>query len=293
METNMQSRVVPEQQRQRLQSRVAALEQLLEVHERTVLEQSDKLAHTLMQLEERAEALAERTEELARSNRELQEFAHAASHDLQEPLRAVSGFCQLLRDRYSGKLDAQADEFIGFAVDGAHRMQKLINDLLAYSRVGARGDEFEPTDASVIFDQAVTNLHAAIQENGAKVTQTGLPIVTADPSQLSQLLQNLIGNAIKFRGERIPEIHVEASRKADDWLFSVRDNGIGIEPRHAERVFLIFQRLHARTEYPGTGVGLAICKKIVESHGGRIWIEPRSEDGTIVLFTIPTKDGDQ
>nr|ACS68544.1 sensory transduction histidine kinase [uncultured bacterium FLS18] len=289
----MQSHVVPEQQVQRLQSRVAALEQLLEVHERTVLEQSDKLARTLRQLEERAAALAERTEELARSNRELQEFAHAASHDLQEPLRAVSGFCQLLRDRYSGKLDVQADEFIGFAVDGAHRMQKLINDLLAYSRVGAQGDASEPTDSSAIFDQAVTNLHAAIQESGAKVTQTGLPIVTADPSQLIQLLQNLIGNAIKFRGERTPEIHVEASRKVDDWLFSVRDNGIGIEPRHAERVFLIFQRLHAQTKFPGTGVGLAICKKIVERHGGRIWIEPRSEDGTVVLFTIPTKDGDQ
>lgn len=293
MEANMQTQTTPEQQLPRLQSRVAALEQLLEVHEQTVREQSDKLTRTLKQLKERAETLAQRTDELARSNRELEEFARAASHDLQEPLRAVSGFCQLLKSRYGGKLDAQADEFIDFAVDGAHRMQTLINDLLEYSRVGSRGGEFEPIDASSAFDKAMTNLHSAIRESGAKLTHSALPVLTADRMQLVQLFQNLVGNAIKFRGEQTPEVHVEAVRQADHWLFSVRDNGIGIDPRYAQRVFVIFQRLHTRTNYPGTGVGLAICKKIVERHGGRIWVEPRSDHGSVFQFTIPIKHGDE
>jgi light-regulated signal transduction histidine kinase (bacteriophytochrome) len=172
-------------------------------------------------------------------------------------------------------------------------MQTLINDLLAYSRVGSRGGEFEPIDASTAFDKAVTNLHSAIRESGAKLTHSALPVLTADRMQLVQLFQNLVGNAIKFRGEQTPEVHVEAVRQADHWLFSVRDNGIGIDPRYAQRVFVIFQRLHTRTNYPGTGVGLAICKKIVERHGGRIWVGPRSDHGSVFQFTIPIKHGDE
>ncbi len=209
--------------------------------------------------------------ELARSNAELEQFAYVASHDLQEPLRAVAGYCQLLKRRYAGKLDSDADEFIAFAVEGASRMQRLIEDLLSYSRVGTRGKSFEPTDMGAVFDQAVVNLKAAISESNAEVTRSELPTVPADRLQLEQLLQNLTSNAIKFhKPDQPPRIHVGAQVDGDHWLFSVQDNGIGIESRFSDRIFAIFQRLHTRREYPGTGIGLAICKKIVERHGGRI-----------------------
>jgi chemotaxis family two-component system sensor kinase Cph1 len=247
----------------------------------------------LQELEERAKALAQRTDELARSNRELEQFAHVASHDLQEPLRAVSGFCQLLKKRYEGKLDPEANEFIAHAVDGADRMRTLINDLLAYSGIRTHGNDLALVDSSEAFDRAVANLRAAIQENDAKITQSNLPVLRADQPQLVQLLQNLIGNAIKFRGEQPPRVHVEATQRGSEWLFSVRDNGIGIEPQYSERVFSIFQRLHTRTKYPGTGIGLAICKKIVERHGGHIWIDPTVASGSLFLFTIPIKDSEQ
>ncbi|MEK7787533.1 MAG: ATP-binding protein, partial [Chloroflexota bacterium] len=243
----------------------------------------------LFQRKQAEERLKHTLAELARSNAELEQFAYVASHDLQEPLRAVAGFVQLLQQRYQGQLDARADEYIRQAVEGAARMQALITDLLAYSRVGTRGKPFEPTDGAAILKIVLANLAVAIAENGAAVTHDGLPTVMADPTQMTQLFQNLLGNAIKFRGERPPEIHVAAERREGEWLFSVRDNGIGIEPQYFERIYGVFQRLHTRREYPGTGIGLAICKKIVERHGGRIWVESEPGRGSTFFFTIPDR----
>jgi PAS domain S-box-containing protein len=228
-----------------------------------------------------------RTEELARSNTELERFAYVASHDLQEPLRMVASYLQLLQRRYQGKLDADADEFIGFAVDGASRMKALINDLLALSRVGTQGKAFGPVDCGKILNDALDDLQLAVADSGAAVTHDPLPTVTGDEVQLTRLLQNLIGNAVKFRGDTPPRIHVGARREGGDWHFSVRDNGIGIDPQYFDRVFLIFQRLHGREEFSGTGIGLAVCKKIVERHRGKIWIESRPGEGATFHFTLP------
>lgn len=225
---------------------------------------------------------------LERSNTELQQFAYVASHDLQEPLRMVSSFTQLLAKRYQGKLDKDADEFIDYAVAGAKRMQALINDLLAYSRVGTRGKPFEPIDSEATFDQAIANLRVAIEEGEAVITHDPLPPLIADDLQIVQLFQNLLGNAIKFHGKEPPRAHVSAKQENNEWVFSVRDNGIGIAPEYFDRIFVIFQRLHGREEYPGTGTGLAICKRIVERHGGRIWVESEPSKGSTFYFTIPT-----
>ena len=259
---------------------------------------------------ERKQAEKRAMADLERSNRELEQFAYVASHDLQEPLRMVASYTQLLAKRYQDKLDADANEFIGYAVDGANRMQKMINDLLSYSRVGTRGKLFETVDCTAILNQALTNLKIAIEESSAVITHDPLPAMTGDESQLVQLFQNLIDNAIKFRGKETPHIHISAtheSRKTMDdgretidqlrtqlselkegWVFSVRDNGIAIDPQDKERIFTIFQRLHGR-DYSGTGIGLSICKRIVERYGGKIWVESEPEKGSTFYFTIPDR----
>ena len=320
-----------------LRSQVVTLEQLLEVHELTVIEQSDRLEQTLRQLRERSEELereiAEReraqelaaayreleqaqaaslnimedlarqkhaleqayqkiqqkTEELARSNQELEQFAYVASHDLQEPLRKMINYAQLVARRYHGQLEADADRFLAYIVEGALRMQALIHDLLTYSRVG-REMVVEPTDLAAVLQQVLSDLGVKIQESGAVVTADPLPTVLAHPTHMAQLLQNLLSNAVKFRGKEPPRVHVSVVRRQDEWVVSVRDHGIGIDPQYHERIFVIFQRLHTRQEYPGTGIGLAICKKIVERHGGRIWVDSVSGQGATFSLTIPAAD---
>jgi PAS domain S-box-containing protein len=233
------------------------------------------------------EAIRTRSEKLARSNEELDRFAYVASHDLQEPLRMVASFTQLLAKKYSGKLDETADRYINFAVDGAKRMQQLITDLLAYSRVNSKDLVLRATECEAVLRATLQNLRAAIDESGAVVECDPLPVLVGDAVQLGQLFQNLIGNAIKFRGQAPPSVHIAADDHGSDWLFSVRDNGIGIDPKHADRVFQIFQRLHTREQYPGTGIGLAVCKKVVERHGGRLWVESQPGAGSNFLFTLP------
>lgn len=240
---------------------------------------------------ERAAVAEQRAQELARSNAELQEFAYVASHDLQEPLRAVSSFATWLARHYEGQLDATAQDRIARIVNGAGRMQQLISDLLSYSRVGRQGRSFAPTDCNKVLADVLANLRVAVEESGATLTWDALPTVTADEMELTQLLQNLIGNAIKFRGEAPSQIHIGLRRQEGDWLFQVRDNGIGMDPKYGERIFQIFQRLHGRGKYPGTGIGLAICKKIVERHGGRIWVESELGQGSTFCFTLPATGG--
>jgi PAS domain S-box-containing protein len=229
--------------------------------------------------------------ELQRSNADLEQFAYVASHDLQEPLRMVGSFTQLLGERYRGKLDEKADKWIGYATQGAATMQRLIDDLLAYSRVRTRAKPLEPVDSSAALDEALANLRLALQESRAEVSREPLPRVMADQGQLVHVFQNLIGNALKFHGAEPPRIRVAARRGGPDWVFSVQDNGIGIEPQYFDRIFMIFQRLHARNEYPGSGVGLAICKQVVQRHGGRIWVESVPGQGSTFRFTMPAETG--
>ena len=229
-------------------------------------------------------------EELSRSNAELQQFAYVASHDLQEPLRMITSYTKLLERRYKDKLDSNANEYIAFAVDGAMRMQQLINDLLAYSRVTSRTSNFEPVNCTEVFDRVAKNLKIALEESGAAITHDHLPVVMADPSQLTQLFQNLIGNALKFRGEAPPRVHISAEKKKDKWIFSVSDNGIGIDPQYYDRIFIVFQRLHGKEDYPGSGIGLSICKKIVERHSGRIWLKSEQGKGATFYFSLPVRN---
>jgi PAS domain S-box-containing protein len=241
-------------------------------------------------------ALQAAHEELKRSNAELEQFAYVASHDLQEPLRMVASYTQLLGRRYEARLDQDAREFMSYIVDGATRMKQLIEDLLAYSRVGTKGQEFKPVALEAPLRRALFNLRAGIEEAGAAVTYDPLPTVLGDEVQLGQLLQNLVGNALKFRSGSVPRIHLGVTNSPQEWTIEVRDNGIGIEPQYFERIFMVFQRLHNKGEYPGTGIGLAICKKVVERHGGRIWVESRPaqgpNQGSSFHFTLLKRGGD-
>ncbi len=228
-----------------------------------------------------------RTSELLRSNKDLEQFAYIASHDLQEPLRMVSSFTQLLERRYKDKLDQEANEFIQYAVDGANRMQILINDLLDYSRISARGKEFTIVDTSQVLGQAISNLHELIAENTALVTNDDLPELIGDESQILRVFQNLIQNALKFKNKsKLPKIHISCTKKNDFYEFAVCDNGIGIDMQYHDRVFTIFQRLHTKEEYSGTGIGLSICKRIIERHGGKIWFQSKVNEGTTFYFTL-------
>jgi PAS domain S-box-containing protein len=229
--------------------------------------------------------------ELKRSNDELQQFAYVASHDLQEPLRMVASYTQLLAKRYKGRLDSDADEFIAYAVDGSNRMQGLIQDLLAYSRAGTDGKALLKISSENALQTALTNLRASIEESAALVTHDALPTITTDEIQLTQVFQNLIGNAIKYRGTPTPQVHVSASKNGgQEWIFSVRDNGMGIDPQYFDRIFIIFQRLHGQKEFQGTGIGLALCKKMLEHLGGRIWVESQAGNGSTFFFALPERD---
>ena len=228
-------------------------------------------------------------EELIRSNQDLQQFAYVASHDLQEPLRNVASCLQMLQKKYANKLDAEADQYIEYAVEGSVRMRDLILDLLTYSRIGTRGKPYEPTDCEQILAESVKNLRSAVTETRAVITHDPLPTIPADGTQLLQVFQNLIGNAIKFRRDQPPQIHVAAVKNTNEWVFSIKDSGIGIESRYLDKIFVIFQRLNKRREYEGTGMGLAIVKKVVERHDGRVWVESEPGEGTTFYFSIPDK----
>ena len=258
----------------------------LELHEKTELlrRQSALLKERLEERDRAQAALARQATELERSNAELEQFAHVVSHDLQEPLHTMAGFLDLIAE--SDKLDDETRLYIERALAGADRMRRLILDLLEYSQVSTKGQELAPTDTGAVFEEVLSNLHAPIEESGAAITHDELPVVMGDAWQLGQLFQNLVDNALKFRAGDSPEIHIGAERTEDEWLFSVRDNGIGIDPRYAVHIFTVFQRLHGRGEYDGTGIGLAICRKIVERHGGRIWVESDEGSGATFYFTL-------
>lgn len=255
-----------------------------EITHRGFQETNVKLQTLTRDLEKRVE---ERTRSLEASNAELEQFAYIISHDLQEPLRTISSFLELLQVRYGGRLDQNAKEFIGYAIDGANRLKTMIDDLLLYSRVGTRGTPFTSVDMNNVFTIVTNELGIAISESDAEISHESLPAINADFTQMVQLLENLIGNAIKFRGKDMPQVAVHARDDDDEWIFSVADNGIGIEQIYKERIFNIFQRLHTRTEYPGTGIGLAICKRIVDRHGGRIWFDSEPGKGSVFYFTLP------
>jgi len=254
---------------------------------------TDAFNQMLGRIEDQDRVLRQNVAEVERSNKELEQFAYVASHDLQEPLRMVSSFTELLERRYGDKLDEKGRKFVRYAVDGAIRMQRLINDLLDFSRVSTRGKAMQPVDMGQVLDTVRLNLSVSLKESGAVVTNDPLPTVTADETQMVQLLQNLVGNAIKFRTADRPHIHVSAQATATEWVFAVRDNGIGIAPEYFERIFVIFQRLHARGEYPGTGIGLAVCRRIVERHGGRIWVASVPGQGATFSFALPHHNGEQ
>jgi light-regulated signal transduction histidine kinase (bacteriophytochrome) len=241
-----------------------------------------------LQLEEANQRLERQAEELTRSNRDLEQFAYVASHDLQEPLRKVASFCQLLQRRYAGQIDERADQYIAFAVDGAQRMQRLINDLLAFSRIGRITTGFTDIDLDRVVSDGAGQLTWRSEQADAAITWSGLPTVHGEEPLLSALFTNLISNSLKFRHpDRPARVHISAERVGDEWHISCADNGIGIEPEYADKIFVIFQRLHPKNEYPGTGIGLAIAKKIIEYHGGRIWLDTEAREGTLIQIALP------
>ncbi len=236
------------------------------------------------------EKLEQTMRRLSQSNSELEQFAYVASHDLQEPLRMITSYLQLIAHRYKDKLDKNADEFIYYATDGAYRMQKMINDLLTYSRISTKEKECKPINCKTVFEQALCNLQETIKDRNVEITHDSLPEIFADDIQISRLLQNLISNAIKYNVNKKPEIHVSAEKKNSKWIFSVKDNGIGIGSEHKDKIFKIFQRLHTKDQYTGTGIGLAVCRKIVEQYGGSIWVESKLGRGSIFYFTLPLNE---
>ena len=255
-----------------------------------LVSQLDEAQDARAEVEQPRALLQAQAEDLRRSNRDLEQFAYVASHDLEEPLRKVASFCQMLERRYKGQLDDRADQYIAFAVDGAKRMQLLINDLLAFSRVGRLGSGFTDVPLDDALADALRNLATAVEESSATVTADPLPVVRGERGLLVQLLQNVVGNAVNFRGDSPPEVSIAVRRVGDRWEFACRDNGIGVEPQYAERIFVIFQRLHPKTDYEGTGIGLALCKKIVEHHSGDIWLDADDDGyGTTVRWTLPVE----
>jgi len=264
-----------------------------EVAVRVHIQSDDELGELARTLNRSAEILAERNTDLLRSNRELEQFAYVASHDLQEPLRMVSSYTQLLKKRYSGQLDAKADQYIEFAVDGANRMQRLIQDLLAFSRVGTHPLELFEVDLNTVLAEVKQNLKLALEDSGGEIVAGSLPLVCADRGQVSQILQNLVGNGLKFRRSKVaPRVQISALSLGGMWQISVSDNGIGIEPGYFERIFIIFQRLHAKEQYSGSGIGLAVVKKIIERHGGKLWVESSSGEGSSFHFTLPSVEAE-
>jgi signal transduction histidine kinase len=278
-------------EKERLESTQRAILNILDDFEdekRKVEDMNTELRREVAERSAAEQALRDKTDALARSNAELEQFAYVASHDLQEPLRMVSSYVQLFEKRYADQVDAQSQKYINYAVEGAKRMQSLIGGLLEFSRVGRVDEPFAAVDTSAALDQALLNLRSALDESRAAVTRGPLPTVTGNAGRLAQVFQNLIGNAIKFRRPGVtPEVHVSSIPHREGWLFAVRDNGIGIDPQCVDRIFVIFQRLHTRAEYPGTGIGLSICKKVVERHGGRIWVESQPGAGATFQFTLP------
>jgi light-regulated signal transduction histidine kinase (bacteriophytochrome) len=271
----------------------AELEHRVEERTAALLQANTALQQEVAERRRAEETLTQHAEALRHSNEELQRFAYVASHDLQEPLRMVTSYVQLLAKRYEGKLGAEAEQFIAYAVEGTQRMKALIDDLLAYARVESRGQSLLLTDSEKLFRQVLSVMQVSITETGAVVTHDPLPTVLADRTQLGLLFQNLLSNALKFRATRPPRVHVSVRPEDSQWLFTVKDNGIGIEPQYTNKIFELFQRLHTRQEYPGTGLGLAICRRIVERHGGRIWVKSELGEGARFSFTLPVHDSIQ
>jgi PAS domain S-box-containing protein len=267
------------------------LERRVEARTRELALANRELRGEIEERQRAEELIRQKAQELARSNADLEQFAYLVSHDLQEPLHVAAGFLQLLARRYRSKLDAKGNEFIDRALDSLSRLEQLIKDILDYSRVTTRGKEFEKVDANAVLDRVLQDLSLTIKEKQARITHDPLPEVVADQSQLARVFQNLVGNALKFSGDRPPRVHIGARPGDGEWIFRVQDEGIGLDPKHHDCIFLMFQRLHSREEYPGTGIGLAICKKIVERHGGRIWVESAPGRGSTFYFTLPVLQG--